>query len=201
MKLFLFFGPPNVGKGSLVKKMTELYHIEPLSVGDICREEKRKNSLLWQEASAYMEATESTLWPTETLMQAFEHRFESIVKKSAGDLILDGFIRLSDQVEYFVRLVQSYSLHEVVVVDMRAPYDVCVKRALKRDREDDADIHRRLKEYHDSSIPALNHLMSYSAILPIQRINYNGEEDFIRMESFCQGMGLLYNLSPRFSRV
>lgn len=200
--IFLVFGPPNAGKGTIVKNIVMSYHVSEIGTGDICRKEKEVQSSLWQEADASMKATKSTLWPTEMLMQAIGDEFSRSVRK--GAVIFDGFLRHADQNEHLVRLVQSHCISEVVVIDVHTSDKVCIKRSVERRRPDDEDIHRRLQDFHDHAVPALHALMASAHILPVQRLIFKGDlgetDKGEYRRSFIEGIGKMFQLKTRHSR-
>lgn len=200
LKTFLIFGPPSGGKGTLLEKIITTFKITAIGCGDICRAEKKKNSVLYREAQEHMRITRSTLWPTEPLMKASEpHYFDATEQ---GSVIWDGFLRHVDQVPHLIRLA-SHTDQGVVLIDVQTPDDVCVNRALERKRLDDVDIHERLRDFHDYSVPARNELLKSASSFPIERIIFIGETPIKSPDynNFVHGIGLVYGLQKKESLI
>jgi adenylate kinase family enzyme len=163
MKIYLVVGPPCGGKGTLLEQVSEMFVVQKISCGDICREEKQNQTLNWLIAEAYMKESGISLWPTAPLMNALRDKLVKLIENPAGGpIFLDGFPRVSDQVESLVKIVQDHGIEGVMVVDVETPDEVCIRRAESRMRPDDKDIRNRLDDYHAFTVPAVNKLMWWS---------------------------------------
>lgn len=188
-----------MGKGVLEKMMTASFGLVPLGVGDVCRAEKKKNSVHWQEAQRYMESTRSTLWPTEILLQVMSPPLEAALQQ--GQVILDGWLRDETQIKPLVQWVQGHMLDRIVIINFEGTDELCVRRAEERGREDDKDIHLRLQDFHHHAEPALAGLMAMGNVIDFDHITFkaeNADKDptFMYQRDFVVAVGSLYGLSP-----
>ena len=193
MDLFLEFGPPNCGKGRLQKILCATFGFIPLSVGDVCREQKRQNSDIWQAAREDMAATGSTLWSTEILMKAMNLPFERAVQQ--GTVAFDGWLRDKQQIRPLISWALGHNIDRIIIIDFLVTDDLCMKRAGERGREDDVDIHTRLRDFHRDSEPALSEFLGYEDVLNFDRITFEtekAEEDEVGYyRDFVTAIGLL----------
>lgn len=193
---FLIVGKPNAGKGAMLEKIEKRYQVITLGTGNICREEKARNTALYKEAKLHMDHTRSTLWPTELIVRAVEEKFSRAVRR--GTVALDGFLRDPEQGPHLVRMMQGFSLRQIIIIDVDATDDTCIIRAAERDRDDDKDIHERLQDFHDHTVPAIHQFLASAHIIPVQRVIYDGNiEGYEAMDRFVEGLGFLYPLRVR----
>ncbi|MBD3264363.1 MAG: adenylate kinase [Candidatus Omnitrophica bacterium] len=88
MKLILF-GAPGSGKGTQAIMLSKEYNIKAVSVGDILRENVKKETKLGSEAKKYME--KGLLVPDEIVARLIKKSIEN------GDFVLDGYPRNENQ--------------------------------------------------------------------------------------------------------
>ena len=88
MRLILF-GAPGSGKGTQATLLADFLGVKRISLGDILREEVKKNSSLGQEVKNYMER--GVLVPDELVSRVIE---ESVKNEN---FLLDGYPRNLDQ--------------------------------------------------------------------------------------------------------
>ncbi|MDD5194503.1 MAG: adenylate kinase [Candidatus Omnitrophica bacterium] len=81
----ILFGAPGSGKGTQAVVLSEHYKAKKISLGDILREEVKKNSLLGTQVKSYME--KGLLVPDELVSRVIEQNINN------GSFILDGYPR------------------------------------------------------------------------------------------------------------
>ena len=81
----ILFGAPGSGKGTQAVVLSEYYKAKKVSLGDILREEVKKNSELGQQVKSYME--KGLLVPDELVSRVIEENI------NGGSFILDGYPR------------------------------------------------------------------------------------------------------------
>lgn len=76
------------------------------------------------------------------------------------EFILDGFPRTITQADWLLTQIESGRMQLTVILNLKASENVVRKRLLKRGRQDDNDItiSERFKEYHEQTMPILQHL-------------------------------------------
>ncbi|MDD5583567.1 MAG: adenylate kinase [Candidatus Omnitrophica bacterium] len=85
----ILFGAPGSGKGTQAVVMSEYYKAKKVSLGDILREEVKKNSELGAQVKSYME--KGLLVPDELVSRVIEENIDG------GSFILDGYPRNAAQ--------------------------------------------------------------------------------------------------------
>lgn len=88
MKIILF-GAPGSGKGTQAIVLSEYFHLKRISLGDIFREEVKKDSFLGKEVKTYME--KGLLVPDDLVSRVIESNINE------ENFILDGYPRNLNQ--------------------------------------------------------------------------------------------------------
>ena len=148
--MILFFGSAGSGKGSQAEKLTEVLGWRWLSSGQLLRESTDP------EIKALLAG--GNLVPLEKFGQLFADAIRD--SKDAGNVILDGFPRKLEQVEWLENHKDELG-HDIqlgIVLDV--PKEEVVKRMMLRARADDTPeaIEKRLSIYHEEIDPILEHL-------------------------------------------
>jgi len=87
----ILFGSPGSGKGTQAVMLSDVLNIRKISLGDILREEVKKESSLGLEVKSYMER--GVLVPDELVARVIEENINN------EDFILDGYPRNAQQAE------------------------------------------------------------------------------------------------------
>ena len=119
MKMVLF-GAPGSGKGTQAKELSEHYNINKISLGDILREEVKKNSPLGNTVKGYMER--GVLVPDDVVAKVIE---ENIGGES---FILDGYPRNLNQAMYLDNILSKKN----TALDVALYLDVDSQTIIKR---------------------------------------------------------------------
>lgn len=119
----ILMGAQGSGKGTLAKKIAADFGLVTISTGDLFRESIAKGEKLGLEAQEYM--NKGVLVPTDLTLKILTAR----IKKSdcRKGVILDGFPRTIEQAKALEKVLKvDY------VINVKLPYDECVKRILAR---------------------------------------------------------------------
>lgn len=125
----ILFGSPGSGKGTQAVILSERLNLKRISLGDILREEVKKDSSIGREVKNYME--KGLLVPDEVVSRVIEENIDS------KNFILDGYPRNLNQAEnldkilnkkgqkidYFINL----NVDEKTIVDRLSKRRVCKK--------------------------------------------------------------------------
>ena len=123
MKVILF-GAPGSGKGTQAVMLAKELSLKKISLGDILREEVKKESSLGQEVKSYME--KGLLVPDELVSRVIE---ESIDSK---DFILDGYPRNLAQAQKLEEILKKKNTDMDVFVYLNVDEQTIVDRLSKR---------------------------------------------------------------------
>jgi len=111
MRLILF-GAPGSGKGTQATLLADFLGVKRISLGDILREEVKKNSSLGQEVKNYMER--GVLVPDELVSRVIE---ESVKNEN---FLLDGYPRNLDQAKKLEEILtkKNRDIDKVIYLDI-----------------------------------------------------------------------------------
>ncbi len=153
----ILFGPPGAGKGTQSDLLMARYHLNYLSTGDALRKEIKNGTVLGLKAKSIIES--GGLVDDEIIVQIIGNALSG--EQRADGWLFDGFPRTYVQAYIldglFTRL--HTTLTRIFILDV--PDEECTRRLLQRAKEqgrsDDNEqvIQRRLKEYHDKTLPLL----------------------------------------------
>jgi adenylate kinase len=110
MKL-VFFGAPGAGKGTLAKKLKDLYQIPQISTGDLFRENIKNQTELGKKVSSILSS--GGLVPDEVTIEMVKERIKN--PDCAKGYILDGFPRT---------MVQAESWEKIAPIDKAIYFDI-----------------------------------------------------------------------------
>lgn len=102
--LFIFFGPPACGKGTLATRLKEDLKFVTVSTGDVLRQNVTQNTALGQQAQPLMAKGE--LVP-DTLINAMVQDWLIQQAGSQNPVILDGFPRTVGQAEALINMLKD----------------------------------------------------------------------------------------------
>jgi len=108
----ILFGSPGSGKGTQAMLLADALGVKKISLGDILREEIKKNSDLGREVKSYMER--GTLVPDQLVSRVIEEN----VDKSG--FLLDGYPRNLDQAKELDEILKrkSSDIDSVIYLDI-----------------------------------------------------------------------------------
>jgi len=134
-KLLLpFIAPPNGGKGTQTKILSDRYNLPTFDMGGTFRAILKKNSnpALADELKTYM--NQGKLVPVETVLKVFTSGFEALADNNpdAPGFILDGFPRNPEQAEGLLKLCEQWEAKLAKVIYLDVPLDIVTQRATGR---------------------------------------------------------------------
>ena len=153
-KRLIFLGPPGAGKGTQAQVLSETNQIPHVSTGDILRAAVARETSLGNQAKDYMDRGD--LVPDTLILDLIQDRLS--YEDTAKGWILDGFPRNVNQAEFLEELLSELGQNADCVLNLEVPDEVLVERLLARKRPDDTEetIRRRLKIYHQDTVPVID---------------------------------------------
>lgn len=172
MKLILL-GAPGSGKGTQADVLTKNFSIRKISLGDILREEVKKDSDLGKKVSEYME--KGVLVPDEIVGNVIE---ENIADES---FVLDGYPRNLAQAENLHKIFEGKGIRITAVIYLDVTTETVIKRLSGR---------RICKQcganYHVTNMPPKTEgICDNCATQLSQRKDDNADVIKRRLEVFC----------------
>lgn len=132
--LFPFVAPPNGGKGTQTKILSQRYNLPTFDMGATFRAilKEGKDPELAQELQSYMNA--GKLVPVQTVIKVFKKYFEDLASQNptAKGFILDGFPRSKEQGEELLKLCQQWGARIAKVIYLNVPMNVVEQRSTGR---------------------------------------------------------------------
>ena len=128
MKRVVLLGPPGAGKGTQAAMISEKYHVQHISTGDIFRANIKEGTPLGKKASEYMD--KGLLVPDELVCDLVEDRIQHEDCKEG--YLLDGFPRTVFQAEHFDKFLSERGEKLDVVLDIEVPSEVILPRMAGR---------------------------------------------------------------------
>lgn len=134
-KLLLpFVAPPNGGKGTQTRILSERYHLPTFDMGGTFRAilKEGKAPELAEELNSFM--SQGKLVPTQTVLKVFTEGFLALVSQypDAKGYILDGFPRNVEQAEGLMALCEQWKAQATKVIYLRVSMPVVEQRATGR---------------------------------------------------------------------
>ncbi len=123
MKVILF-GAPGSGKGTQAVMLAKELNLKKISLGDILREEVKKESSLGQEVKSYME--KGLLVSDELVSRVIEENIDS------GDFILDGYPRNLAQAQKLEEILKKKNTDMDVFIYLNVDEQTIIDRLSKR---------------------------------------------------------------------
>lgn len=127
MKNIIFIAPPSAGKGTYSDILSNNYGYEHISTGELLRKEVEKNTELGNKISTIMSS--GTLISDDLVLEILENRIKEVGNKC---IILDGVPRNINQVEPVLRMFNTYTTNDYVVIYLDVTFDKAMKRTLGR---------------------------------------------------------------------
>ncbi len=138
--LFPFIAPPNGGKGTQTRILSERYNMPTFDMGATFRAilKEGKDPQLAEELKSFM--NQGKLVPIETVMKVFTKGFTELAAQhpDAKGFILDGFPRNVDQASALQTLCQQWGARIGKVIYLKVSMAVVEKRATGRRFSHDA---------------------------------------------------------------
>jgi len=122
--ILVFLGPPGSGKGTQAKFLADRLKIPQIALGDILRDEVRKQTAVGQRAKEFMDA--GRLVPDELTIELARKRIEQ--DDCQAGFIFDGFPRSQIQAEALDKMMAEKKLTLDKVVYFSIPEEEVVKR-------------------------------------------------------------------------
>jgi len=132
--LFPFIAPPNGGKGTQTKILTDKYGLPTFDMGATFRRIRNDepDSELAQELQSFMDR--GALVPTETVTRVFAKGLTDLAEENpkTKGFILDGFPRNAGQAEALAQKVGEWGARIAKVIYLNVPHETIVQRASGR---------------------------------------------------------------------
>ncbi len=166
----VLFGAPGAGKGTQAGKLTERYHFNHISTGDIIRQEIKDATAFGLTVRDAISRGE--LAPDEVVIEMIDNYMHTH-REAAGN-IFDGFPRTIPQAEAFDGILAAHGLGIDVMLELVVPEEELVQRILLRGqcsgRADDADesvIRNRIEIYNAQTSTVADYYRSQGKYVPI----------------------------------
>jgi adenylate kinase len=132
--IFPFVAPPNGGKGTQTRILSERYHLPTFDMGGTFRAilKEGKAPELAAELKSFME--QGKLVPIQTVLKVFTEGFLDLVNRypDAKGYILDGFPRNVEQAEGLMTLCEQWQAQVAKVIYLKVSMQVVEQRATGR---------------------------------------------------------------------
>lgn len=132
--LFPFIAPPNGGKGTQTKILSQRYNLPTFDMGATFRAilKEGKDPQLADELKQYMNA--GKLVPIETVMKVFTKGFEELASQNPNvkGFILDGFPRNIDQANALIALCKQWGATVARIIYLNVSLQTVEKRSTGR---------------------------------------------------------------------
>ncbi|HOK79366.1 MAG TPA: nucleoside monophosphate kinase [bacterium] len=125
-KIIILFGPPGIGKGTIGKSLSEKWGLPLISIGDLLRDNVKKNTSIGMKAETFMKRGE--LVPDDVVLDALVDRISQ--EDASKGFLLDGFPRNLNQAQMFEKTIDTND--SVVVLHLVAPDHVLIERLSMR---------------------------------------------------------------------
>jgi len=128
-QVYIFLGPPGVGKGTQAYRFARALSIPHVATGDMLRDAAARKTPLGLEAkSKYMD--QGKLVPDEVVQRIVEDRLRQ--EDCKGGCVLDGFPRTAAQAEFLEQAAGRLDLPLGAAFYLDAPEEVVVERTSGR---------------------------------------------------------------------
>ncbi|MGB9643034.1 MAG: adenylate kinase family protein [Candidatus Ratteibacteria bacterium] len=125
-KIIILFGPPGIGKGTIGKSLSEKWGLPLISIGDLLRDNVKKNTSIGMKAETFMKRGE--LVPDDVVFDALVDRISQ--EDASKGFLLDGFPRNMIQAQMLEKTIDTND--SVVVLHFVAPDNVLIERLSQR---------------------------------------------------------------------
>jgi UMP-CMP kinase len=177
-EIVFLLGGPGSGKGTLGEKIAETYNYEPISAGDLLREEKANpNSKYGELIKEYQ--IEGKIVPAEITIGLIKSKIFELNSKGIYNILLDGFPRNYENLESWNKIIGD-SIKLKFVIYLKCPENIMVERVLKRGetsgRADDnkETVVKRIKVFNEQSLPVIKY---YKKLKLVKEIDSSKKPD------------------------
>ena len=169
----LLVAPPGAGKGTQARLLSERYHVEHISSGELFRREVAAGTPLGRQVQGYLDRGD--LVPDDLVRDLVTAKVAEA--DARGGFLLDGYPRTRAQAEDAARLARERAvrLNGAVYLDVRR--DELLRRLLSRSKkearsdDDEATIRRRLQVFEEQTRPLLDYFRERDLLISV-----NGEQ-------------------------
>ncbi|MCD6229100.1 MAG: adenylate kinase [Candidatus Omnitrophica bacterium] len=116
----ILLGAPGSGKGTQAKTMSEKLNIKRISLGDILREEVKKNTSLGEKVKEYM--YKGLLVPDKIVSMVVEENIDS------EDFVIDGYPRNTNQAKDLDNILSKKNLSLDKAIYLEVSQETAIKR-------------------------------------------------------------------------
>jgi len=173
--VYIFYGPPGAGKGTIIGLFNPEQNFRVIAGGDIARALAGEATERGQTVKELLSRGELAppQWITEKAMAMLNEPV------SRTGVIFDGFPRTLDQADALMAKINGPLFELRAFFSFRLPVQLAYQRALTRGREDDKppQIKQRLNDYH-ASAPGLEGFFKQRGFLRIIDASRSIEEVF-----------------------
>ncbi len=124
----ILVGPPASGKGTQAQRLGQKLGVPHISMGDLLREEIKKQTPLGREIRSYIE--KGVLVPDETVQKILENRLEQ--EDAQKGFVLDGYPRTKKQAIELDKYLEEKGWKIDAVIVIRVPFEVLEERVTLR---------------------------------------------------------------------
>ena len=158
--VYTLIGPPNCGKGTLVEMMANKFGriLGVIPVGEMVTEKLAQDEITHK--GLIEQKNSGGFLPTSFVLDLVDKRLAQLGRLPIR--IFDGIPRKLDQIKPFNQITRSLKSNCVVIVYINTADEICVERALKRGRSDDAEIRKRLDNFRNKTNPVVDYFRRYS---------------------------------------
>lgn len=184
-KIFLFFGPPGSGKGTLSKMCVDQFDWLMLSTGDLCREHIANQTPLGTKIQQIIASGQ--LVSDDVIASMVVEWIEKQEQIPQG-IVFDGYPRTKQQAEMFYNFLQEkLSQFELIVVKLNIDAGLLVDRILNRVICSNKSCAQIYSLAHDSKMkPKQNNICDHCKSPLIQRADDTKESLKQRLNIYYQ---------------
>lgn len=167
--IIFMIGPQGSGKGTQGRVLAERLGFYYWEMGAILREEAKHDTEFGRKVKELI--GEGQLVPDEDVIKTLDEALPEIIKHQR--VVFDGVTRRKGQTEYLVNFLKQNGFNKFATVVINIPREESIKRLLVRAhhefRNDDTPekIERRLVQYEQDTLPAIEFLKSVGELFTI----------------------------------
>ncbi|RKY37380.1 MAG: adenylate kinase, partial [Candidatus Omnitrophota bacterium] len=167
MKVLILLGAPGAGKGVYSRVLKREFNLFPINIGEILREEIRKNTDLGKKIATYVE--KGDLVPDEIVIKMIEIYLSSLPENIQG-IVFDGFPRTLFQAQVLDKILEERNIELKGVFYLMIEEAVAIERIRKRKerygrKDDNVDILNRRFQLYKRQIEPLREYYSQKGLL------------------------------------
>lgn len=169
----LLVAPPGAGKGTQARLLSERYHVEHISSGELFRREVTAGTPLGRQVQGYLDRGD--LVPDDLVRDLVTAKVAEA--DARGGFLLDGYPRTRAQAEDAARLARERGVRLNGAVYLDVHRDELLRRLLSRSQkearsdDDEATIRRRLQVFEEQTRPLLDYFRERDLLISV-----NGEQ-------------------------